>query len=103
LRQKEVKIRTLENYEEKETQRRRRRVEYSLLTDDKLEDIQAISDSGILKLSKNTKKKENNLYSTLGVGVCCSGSVTNSSALGTHFLHKWENSKTMMHFTPSHT
>ncbi|GJZ72916.1 hypothetical protein Tco_0637062, partial [Tanacetum coccineum] len=55
-------------------------VEDPLLKDDKLEDIQAISDSGILKLSKNTEKKEKNLYSTLGVGVCCSGSVTNSSA-----------------------
>ncbi|GKD01869.1 hypothetical protein Tco_1172143 [Tanacetum coccineum] len=78
-------------------------VEDPLLKDDKLEDIQAISDSGILKLSKNTEKKEKNLYSTLGVGVCCSGSVTNSSASGTHFLHKWENSKTMIQFTPSHT
>ncbi|GJZ19507.1 hypothetical protein Tco_0556097, partial [Tanacetum coccineum] len=27
----------------------------------------------------------------------------NSSASGTHFLHKWENSKTMIQFTPSHT
>ncbi|GJT48108.1 hypothetical protein Tco_0974265 [Tanacetum coccineum] len=48
-------------------------VEDPLLKDDKLEDIQAISDSSILKLSKNTEKKEKNLYSTLGVGVCCSG------------------------------
>ncbi|GJV57621.1 hypothetical protein Tco_1458626 [Tanacetum coccineum] len=103
LRQKEVKIRTLENHEEKETQRRRRKIEDPLLKDDKLEDIHAISDSGILKLSKNTEKKEKNLYSTLGVGVCCSGSVTNSSASGTHFLHKWENSKIMIQFTPSHT
>ncbi|GJS53807.1 hypothetical protein Tco_0627169 [Tanacetum coccineum] len=75
----------------------------SMLMDGQAEDIQAISDSGILKLSKNTEKKEKNLYSTLGVGVCCSGSVTNSSASGTHFLHKWENSKTMIQFTPSHT
>ncbi|GJU68168.1 hypothetical protein Tco_1254427 [Tanacetum coccineum] len=66
LRQKEVKIRTLENHEEKETQRRRRKVEDPLLKDDKLKDIQAISDSGILKLSKNTEKKKKNLYSTLG-------------------------------------
>ncbi|GJX20911.1 hypothetical protein Tco_0223588 [Tanacetum coccineum] len=62
-------------------------------------DIQAISDSGILKLSKNIEKKEKNLYSTLGVGVCCSGSIINSSASGLHFLHKWENSKTMIQFT----
>ncbi|GJX83925.1 hypothetical protein Tco_0333406 [Tanacetum coccineum] len=41
-------------------------VEDLLLKDAKLEDIQAISDSCILKLSKNTKKKEKNLYSTLG-------------------------------------
>ncbi|GJR79261.1 hypothetical protein Tco_0150046 [Tanacetum coccineum] len=78
-------------------------VEDPLLKDDKLEDIQAISDLGILKLSKNTEKKGKNLYSTLGVGVCCSGSVINSSASGTYFLHKWENSKTMIQFTPSHT
>nr|GEX64512.1 hypothetical protein [Tanacetum cinerariifolium] len=57
-------------------------VEDPLLKDDKLEDIQAISDSGIFKLSKNTEKKEKNLYSTLGVGFCCSGSVTNSSTSG---------------------
>ncbi|GJR77797.1 hypothetical protein Tco_0090162 [Tanacetum coccineum] len=56
LRQKEVKIRTLKNHEEKETQRRRRKVEDPLLKDDKLEPYQIQAYSNCRRTLKRRKR-----------------------------------------------